>query len=177
MEWHLTLQLALSILVILIFMWFGYRRGWRRELFLVPFILGAVLFLILNIGRGLAQILAQFFVDIPGVSPAGRAITAVTIICVVGLVAAGYLLGNRLFPKPGVPQDRVLGLVPSFVTGVIVAFGLTNLVFPDTQRVMLGQGFILVDQSRVGYYALALFIIIAIVVVIRLVSTSLGKKK
>ncbi|GER82479.1 MAG: hypothetical protein IMW90_01510 [Thermogemmatispora sp.] len=177
MEWHLTLQTALFILLVPIFLWLGYRRGWRRELFLLPFVLGAVLFLILNVGRGLTQFLTQLFVDQPGINPSPRAVTIVTVLCLAGIIAAGYLLGNRLFPKPSAPQDRVLGLGPALITGCVAVFYLTTLVFPQTQAVMLGQGFILLDQYHLGYYALALFIIIAVVVVIRLVSASAGKKK
>jgi hypothetical protein len=177
MEWHLTLQTALFIVIVPIFMWFGYRRGWRRELFLLPFVLGAVLFLSLNMGQGLTQFLTQLLLDRPGVSASPRAVLVLTVICLIGIVAAGYLLGNRLFPRPSTPQDRVLGLAPSFVTGFIAVFYLTTLIFPGTQKMMLGQGFILLDQYHLGYYALGLFIIVAIVIVIRLVSTSTGKKK
>jgi MFS family permease len=177
MEWHLTLQTALFIVVVPIFLWLGYRRGWRRELFLLPFILGAVLFLILNIGQALAQFLTQLLLDRPGVSAAPRAVFFISVLCLAGIVAMGYLLGNRLFPKPGTPQDRVLGILPAFISGSVVVYYLTTLIFPGTQQVILGQGFILLDQYHLGYYALGLFIIVAIVIVIRLVTAGGGKKK
>lgn len=177
MIWHLTVQLALYLLVLPIFGMIGYRRGWRRELFLVPFVLAAVLFLYLNEGKNLAQFLTQLLFDKQAGDVSSRTVFIVTLFALAVIVGLGYIIGGRMFPKPATPQDRVLGIIPASITGFLVMYYITTTLFPATQSAVIGQGLIEVDQIHIGYYILVLFIILAIVLVVRLVAASAGKKK
>src|SRR5579875_2815663 len=69
-------------LVILIFAVVGFQRGWKRELVSLGFSLGAVLFLYLGGGNGLAQfvfirlpVIAQVVVSNSGKAPAPSSTT------------------------------------------------------------------------------------------------------
>ncbi|MGH2480309.1 MAG: hypothetical protein ACRDHW_11690, partial [Ktedonobacteraceae bacterium] len=133
--------------VILAFAVVGFQRGWKRELVSLGFSLGAVLFLFLGGGNGLAHFL---FVNMPVVvqvvvSPSANAAhtttTAVpqndvfftTVIAFVVIVGAGYLVGNKAFPRPTLPQERLLGILPAMVSGYFLMLYVTNVLAKSSQ--------------------------------------------
>ncbi|MBA2285061.1 MAG: CvpA family protein [Ktedonobacteraceae bacterium] len=177
MIWHLTIQLALYLFILPIFAMFGYQRGWRREVFLWPFVGLAAFFLYLNLGKNLAQFVLQLILDRPVTDPSEKTLLIFTILGMVVILGTGYLLGNRMFPKPGAGQDRVLGMFAALPTGFLAVYYLTNVIFPSTRDTLIGQGSLQVDQLHIGAYVLVLFIILAVVLVVRLVVASTGKKK
>ena len=173
-------------ITILMFAIIGFQRGWRREIISLAFALAAVLFLYLGGGTGLANF---FFVRLPiilqdviapnpsasKVPPQGPSQTDIflaTIIAFVVVVAAGYLIGNKAFPKPSTPAERFLGIVPAIITGYAL---LTYLVFVFAKSPLLTVGVTTPSQSLIGNYVLVIFLIAIVAVVIGLISASAKK--
>src|SRR5207248_1132330 len=115
MVWQLTAQQCFFIAVIG-FAVVGFRRGWRREIISLAFILTGILFLLFG-SLGLSQFV---FINLPratqalftGVTETQPAptiaasdprVAVATAITFIVFVALGYLLSQRLSPKPANP--------------------------------------------------------------------------
>jgi hypothetical protein len=173
-------------LVILIFAVVGFQRGWKRELVSLGFSLGAVLFLYLGGGNGLAQfvfirlpVIAQVVVSNSGKAPAPSSTTVpatdtliVTIVTFIVMIGAGYLIGNKAFPKPASPPERLLGILPAIVSGYFLMLYVTNVL---TKASLITFGVSTPNQGVVGNYMLIIFVIAVVVVVAALIATSAKK--
>src|SRR6266496_400896 len=115
-------------IIIFAFAVIGFIRGWRREIVSLAFTLAAVLIVALGGGALVAQ---AIFVRLPlalqdphNLHPPGPPgdldILIVTGLTLVVLIALGYLIGNRAFPRPGVPAERVLGVIPAIFAGIAI---------------------------------------------------------
>src|SRR5690349_16291842 len=129
MTWLVTPQQCF-IVAIAAFGLIGFFRGWRREVISLAFALTGVLFLLLNGGNGLADLI---FVKMPIIfhdlvssapmssppKPTASLVLIVTLVSFVVIVVAGYLIGNRAFAggKTLQPADRLLGILPGLITG------------------------------------------------------------
>src|ERR1700682_2709756 len=129
MTWFVNSQQCFFIAIIA-FGVIGFWRGWRREVISLAFALTGVLFLLLNGGNALAQLV---FVKTPiiihdifstgGPAPAttkpdSSALLLVTLITFGGIDLLAYYIGNRAFPGKNPPTgERLLGVLPGLVTG------------------------------------------------------------
>lgn len=173
-------------IVILVFAVIGFQRGWRRELISLGCSLGAVLFLFLGGGNGMAHFL---FVNMPVVfqvivSPSATAgqtsggtvpqtdVILTTIITFIVIVGAGYLIGNKAFPKPTTPQERLLGILPAMVSGYFLMLYVTNIL-GKTQLLTLGVN--APTQSQIGNSVFVVFLIALVVIVAALIAASAKK--
>jgi Colicin V production protein len=163
----------------------GFWRGWRREVISLAFALTGVLFLLLNGGDALAQLV---FVKIPIIlhdlvssgpmttpsKPSPSAVLIVTLISFVVIVVAGYLIGNRAFPggKNLPPADRLLGILPGLITGYFLITYIAN-IFAKSPLITVGFG--TPTQNVVTNYV-PLLIVVAIVVVVAGLVMSRAKK-
>lgn len=173
-------------LVILAFAVVGFQRGWKRELVSLGFSLGAVLFLYLGGGNGLAQfvfirlpVIAGVVVSNSGKAPAPSTtpvpaadILITTIVTFVVIIGAGYLIGNKAFPKPASPPERLLGILPAIVSGYFLMLYVTTVL---TKTSLITFGVDTPNQGVVGNYMLIIFIIAVVVVVAALIATSAKK--
>ncbi len=173
-------------LVILAFAVVGFQRGWKRELVSLGFSLGAVLFLYLGGGGGLAEfifvrlpVIAQIAVNSSGSTP--HASTAVvstgdvlitTIVTFVVVIGAGYLIGNKAFPKPVAPAERLMGILPAIVSGYFLMLYVTNVL---TKASLITFGISTPTQGAVGNYMLIIFIVAVVVIVAALIATNARK--
>lgn len=181
----LTAQQCFFI-VILVFAVIGFQRGWKRELVSLGCSLGAVLFLYLGGGNGLAHFL---FVNMPVVfqvivSPSATAAQAgagtvpqtdillTTIVTFIVIVGAGYLIGNKAFPKPTLPQERLLGILPAMVSGYFLMLYVTNVL---AKSPLLTLGVNTPNQSQVGNSVFIVFLIALVVIVAALIAASAKK--
>lgn len=181
----LTAQQCFFI-VILVFAVIGFQRGWRRELVSLGCSLGAVLFLYLGGGTGLAHFL---FVNMPVVfqvivSPSATAaqtstgavpqtdILLTTVITFIVIVGAGYLIGNNAFPKPTTPQERLLGILPAMVSGYFLMLYVTNVLAKSS---LLTLGVNTPNQNELGSSVVVVFLI-ALVVIVAAVIAARAKK-
>jgi hypothetical protein len=173
-------------LVILAFAVIGFQRGWRRELVSLGFSLAAVLFLYLGGGAGLAQflflrlpVIAQIVVGGTPTSSATGTVSATnvlitTIVTFVVVIGAGYLIGNRVFPKPTTPPERLLGILPAIVSGYFLMLYVTN-VLANAQLVTFGVS--TPKQDTIGSYMLVIVVIAVVILVAALVATNARKAK
>lgn len=171
-------------IVILAFAVIGFQRGWKRELVSLGFNLGAILFLYLGGGSGLAQFL---FVRLPviaqiviGGSSSGAQTGSVstgnvlitTVVTFVVIIGAGYLIGNKAFPRPGTPTERLLGILPAIVSGYFVMLYVTNVL---TKTSLITFGVSTPNQNAVGSYMLIIFIAAVVIVIAALIANSAKK--
>ena len=173
-------------LVILAFAVVGFQRGWKRELVSLGFSLGAVLFLYLGGGGGLAQflflrlpVIAQIVISGSGsgAHPSSNTVSTsdvliTTIVAFIVIVGAGYLIGNRAFPRPASPAERLLGILPAIVSGYFLMLYVTN-VLAKTSLITFGVS--TPSQGVVGSYMLIIFIVAVVVIVAALIATSAKK--
>ncbi len=162
----------------------GFWRGWRREVISLAFALTGVLFLLLNGGDALAQlvfvktpvVLHYIFSSGPVSTPAkpdAIAVLTVTLITFVVIVVVGYIVGNRAFPGKNLsPAERLLGVLPGLVTGYFLITYIAN-IFNKSPLITVGFG--TPTQNVVTNYV-PLLIIVAIVVVIAGLIASRAKK-
>lgn len=158
----------------------GFLRGWRREIVSLAFLLAAILFLAVGGGTWVADLL---FVRIPFAfgngtrvpsAPATNTITLTTVVTFLVIVALGFLVGNRAFPKPTLPFDRIMGIIPGIIAGVAIYTLIANTPVAELLR-SINIRASSPDQGVVGSSLLLLFLIVIAVVVIGLISA--GAKK
>lgn len=170
-------------IAILAFAVVGFQRGWRREVISLVFILAGVLFLYLNGGRGVAQFLFTrlpvVFQDATGAntsaastSPSDSQVLITTFLVFVVIVGVGYVVGNRAFPPPTAPSDRILGIIPSIVSGYAIILYITT-AFSRTPLITIGVN--TPSQALLSSYMVVIFVISAILVVISLVASNAKK--
>jgi len=166
--------------IILITGLIGFLRGWRREIVSLAFLLAAILFLAVGGGTWVADLL---FVRIPFAfgngtrippAPSANMITLTTIITFLAIVAVGYFIGNRAFPKPTLPFDRIMGIIPGIIAGVAIYTLIANTPVAALLKSISIKASS-PDQGVVGSSLLLLFLIVVAVVVIGLISASAKK--
>lgn len=166
------------ILLIFIFVFcvIGLMRGWRREIVSLAFVFAAVLVLVLNGGAGIADVI---FVRIPWAVNEHRPpdasavqISIVTTVTVVLLILLGYLIGNRGFPKPATPADRIFGGILGIVAGYIL-YNLFTRVFSNFSST---TGFLTTStQNLVSNSSLLIVVLIIVLLIAGLVASSMKK--
>ena len=181
MSWQLNASQVFFI-AILIFGVIGFVRGWRREIVSLAFTLSSVLFLYLNGGLYLAELL---FVYLPRIimfvftqkvpprppDPSAGVVLVVTFIAFVVLILLGYVIGNRAFPRPKLSSERFLGIIPAIITGFAIILA----------PVFLGSGSLFtvavqpLQINSIGDYLLVIFIVAVVALVVGLVSASVRK--
>jgi len=171
-------------LVILAFAVVGFQRGWKRELVSLGFSLVAVLFLYLGGGGGLAQFLVVRLPVIAQIIAGGSSTNAttgtvptsdvlvITIVTFIVIIGAGYLIGNKAFPRPNAPAERLLGILPAIVSGYFLMLYVTN-VLSKTQLITFGVA--TPKQDTVGSYMLIIVVVAVVIIVAALVATSAKK--
>lgn len=171
-------------IAILAFGVLGFYRGWRREVVSMAFSLAGVLFLYLGGGKSVAEFV---FVRLPVIlqvvsggtsstkpppSPSDVNVLATTIISFVAIVALGYIIGNRAFPKAVTPADRFLGVIPAVVTGYALITYVTN-VFAKSPLITIGVN--TPSQSLIGNYLLIIFVVAVVAVIAGLIAANAKK--
>ncbi|HLX56189.1 MAG TPA: CvpA family protein [Ktedonobacteraceae bacterium] len=163
----------------------GFFRGWRREVISLAFALTAVLFLLLNGGTAVAQLV---FVKTPSAfqyftsgkvqtfpQPSPTAVLASTLIAFALIVLLGYYIGNRAFPSKSSTlsaADHLLGILPGLVTGYFLITYISK-IFATSPIISVGVG--TPTQSLLSD-SLPLLFIVAVVAVIAGLIAARAKK-
>ncbi|GAC1389612.1 MAG: hypothetical protein NVS4B11_07320 [Ktedonobacteraceae bacterium] len=175
---------------ILVFIIVGFQRGWRRELITLVFVLLAVILIRPNAVSG--RTIGELFARIPTVlgylltgstrtaaAPAAATTNFLgpwgTLIGFIVVVALGYIIGNRVFPKPANPAERFIGIVPAIISGAfILGYLTTNNFFAKNQQ---GQSFfsVVVQPPDPSNYVPVIFVIAVIAVVVGLIAARTKK--
>lgn len=174
---------------VLVFIVIGFQRGWRRELITLIFVLLAIILIRPSSNGGF---IAGFFARIPALiaylftgSTGTAAATSTrasnflgpwgTLLEFIMIVALGYIIGQRAFPKPATPAERFIGIVPSVISGAfILAYLTTGNFFAKNQQ---GQSFfsVVVQPPDPTNYISVIFVIAVIAVVVGLIAGKVKK--
>ncbi|HZR42960.1 MAG TPA: hypothetical protein VFB12_22765 [Ktedonobacteraceae bacterium] len=138
---------------ILAFAVIGFQRGWRRESLTLVFVLLAFVLIQPASSRAIGTFLGRIPAGV-GYITTGTGSTAATttpadflggafgsLLIFAGLVGLGYYLGNRAFPKPALPQDRFIGVVPAVISGGFILNYLSQYLPKNTA----GQPYVAVN--------------------------------
>jgi hypothetical protein len=172
-------------LFILGFAVIGFQRGWKRELVSMGFSLGAVLFLFLGGGNGLANFI---FVKLPAIAQVASGTASnggatnvntsnqliTTVITFLIVIIAGYWIGNKAFPRPTTPHERLMGILPAMVAGYFIMLYLTRVLFSSN---VLTLGVNAPTSSDIGGYILIIVVLGIVVSLAALIAASAKKKK
>jgi hypothetical protein len=126
---------------ILAFVVIGFQRGWRRELVSLVFVLLAVFLIRPDSGRTFGQFLSRLPAVLAYLLGGNSAPPSATPEAVTGflgpwgpllvfllIVGLGYYIGNRAFPRPGMPQERFVGIVPAIISGAFILAYLSSML-------------------------------------------------
>ncbi|GCE47460.1 hypothetical protein EI42_00997 [Thermosporothrix hazakensis] len=174
---------------ILAFIVIGFIRGWKRELISLVAVLLAVFLIRPDSGRGFSQFISRlpqiFSFLITGSqanAPQPDASTSNflggpwgSIVLFMAIVLLGYFLGNKAFPKPGVPQERFLGVIPGIISGAFVMAYLSSMIpkSPSGQSLLS----VAVQAPDPANYIPVLFLIAIVAVIIALVAARAKQAK
>jgi lysylphosphatidylglycerol synthetase-like protein (DUF2156 family) len=123
----------------------GFLRGWKKEVLSLLFILFAALLVRpgdQSFPQMMARIPAAFTYLLSGNSGNAAATTNSTssflgpwgpILAFVLIAAIGYYLGEKAFPKPSTPTERILGILPALVAAALVLGFLNSSNFFSRQ--------------------------------------------
>jgi hypothetical protein len=149
----------------------------------VAFILAAVLVIGLGGGTVVAQMV---FVRIPLAfqdpnnlqkppAPNSTEIAVVTVLTLIALIILGYLIGNRVFPKPSTPAERVWGVIPGIIAGLAIYFTISQMTPVLTKAPAIGLLVSSPSQSVIGSSLLLIFVVLVVLVIIGLITSNVKK--
>jgi drug/metabolite transporter (DMT)-like permease len=184
MVWQLSAQQVFYSAVIG-FGVLGFRRGWRREIISLAFILTGILFLILG-SLGLAQFV---FINLPramqalfaGVTPTQPAptmaasdprVAVATAITFIVVVALSYLVSQKIAPKPANPAERIWGVIPAVISGYAILYFITQ-ASGKTSLLTFNVGS--PNQDLSSGSLLVIFVVVVVAIVVGLIAA--GSKK
>jgi uncharacterized membrane protein required for colicin V production len=186
MTWQLT-PLQFFLIAILAFGIVGFQRGWRREIISLAFTLTAILFLTFG-SQGLAQFI---YISLPraissltngtgilGIQPATSIppgdprVAIAAAITFLLFIILGFLVSNRVAPKPSGPPEKLFGIIPGIIGGYAIMTFLSNALSNSS---LLRVDVYTPTQNLIGSYLLVIFIIIVVVVILALISASAKK--
>lgn len=136
----------------------GFYRGWHREIVTCAVTLGTVFFLTIGGGDALSQLL---FGGIPGMfsghplnlnlsnPPASPWFNGVLL---AGFTVLAHLGGSQYGAAPKTTQHRLSGMVAGTVTGLSLAYYITNRLLPSTTFSAVSP-----NSSAIGVWVVGLF--------------------
>lgn len=169
---------------ILAFVVIGFQRGWRRELVSLVFVLLAVFLIHPDTSRSIADFLARLpavLVYLVGGNATPPTATAESVSSFLGpwgtllvfavVVVVGYIVGNRVFPRPSTPHERFIGIVPAIISGAFILAYLSSLL-PKSQGNLVT---VAVQAPDPANYVPVIFAIAIVALVIALVAARTKK--
>lgn len=169
-------------IIILFFIYLGFQRGWRRELVSLVFVLLASVLINAQTSDNISSFLGRIPVvfaymtnsPAPAPAPVGFLGGPVwSLIIFAGIVVLGYLVGDRVFPKPATPQERFIGVIPGIISGAFILAYLSNYVKTTEE----GQQTLTIDLSATdpGNYIPVIIVIAILALVIALIAARVKK--
>jgi len=170
---------------ILVFVVVGFQRGWRRELVTLVFVL---LGFFLLISPNSSKTVFDFIARLPSVigylftgsgqsvvAPSGNFLGPWGSLILFGLVvAAGYYVGNKAFPKPSTPPERFIGVIPGVISGAFI-IGYLNLFVKGAQAPGPSNLTVAVQTPDPSTYIPVIFVIMIVAVVVALIAARAKK--
>ena len=170
-------------ITILVFIVIGYQRGWRREVISLVFVLLASVLINSGTSDGLSTFLGRigaFFAFMTGASSPNPAPVSFlggpvwSLIIFGGIVALGYFVGDKVFPKPVTPTERFIGIIPSVLSGVFILAYLRHYF-----QSAAGQPTLIFDLASTdpSNFVPIIFMIAILAIVVALIAARAKKKK
>ena len=172
---------------LIVFVIVGFQRGWKREVITLIFVLLAVV-LIRPGDNIIANLLNRLLAALGFIATGSTSSTSTatssnflgsmwgTLLAFALIVALGYFVGNRVFPRPANPAERIIGIVPAIISGAFILYYLTssNFFAKDAN----GQSFfsIVVQPPDPTRYVPIIFVIALVAVIAGLVMAARAKK-
>jgi hypothetical protein len=172
----------LFVIAILIGMILGFQRGWRREVISLVFVLLATF--VVNVKT--SDFIGNFLSRIPGaittllggtqsqVTVQGPLITGPlpSLLIFAGVVVLGYFVGNRVFPKPATPPERIIGIIPGILSGAFILWYLEGFIQAATGNSTLPLNFADADP---GKYVPVIFVVGILALVVAVIAARAKK--
>ncbi len=163
---------------IIVFAFIGLQRGWRREL--ISLVFAAIAAFLLIPGNGntfqvfLSRLLGAIGVLLTGSQPSPTAPLApwVALLVFAAVLLVGYYVGNKAFPAPATPPERIIGIVPAIITGAIVLDYLFRYFINVTGSSTLNLSLPTPDPTT---FVPLLFVIALVTVVVALIASRMKK--
>jgi hypothetical protein len=172
----------LFIIAILIGLVLGFQRGWRREIISLVFVLLATFLVNVKtsdfIGSFLSHIPPAITTLLGGTaSPTpsqGPLITGwvPSLLIFAGVIVLGYFVGNKVFPKPATPPERIIGIIPGILSGAFVLWYLEGFLQSATGNSTLPLNFADADP---GKYVPIIFVIGVLALVVAVIAARAKK--
>lgn len=173
---------ALFIIAILIGMVLGFQRGWRREVISLVFVLLATFLVNVKtsdfIGGFLSHIppaITTLLGGTPSQVPSqGPLITGwvPSLLIFAGVIVLGYFIGNKVFPKPATPPERIIGIIPGVLSGAFVLWYLQSFFQSATGNSTLPLDFAAASPSN---YIPIIFVIGVLALVVAVIAARAKK--
>jgi hypothetical protein len=172
---------------ILAFAVMGFYRGWKKEVLSLLFILIAAFLVRPSSGGGFTEMLARLPATISylltgTVSPPSAPAPTNAFLGPLGpvlafllIAALGYYLGEKAFPKPASPTERILGILPAITAGALFLGFLnsSNFFAKDPQGHSVFS--IMLQPPDPGQFVPVLLVISILVVIGGLIATRAKK--
>jgi hypothetical protein len=89
-----------------------------------------------------------------------------------GVVVLGYFVGNRVFPKPATPPERIIGIIPGVLSGAFILWYLEGFIQNATGNATLPLNFADADP---GKYVPIIFVIGILALVVAVIAARAKK--
>jgi multisubunit Na+/H+ antiporter MnhB subunit len=89
-------------------------------------------------------------------------------------IALGYLVSNRVSPKPSGTAERVWGVIPAVISGYAILTYVTS-TFGKTSPFIVNVT--TPNQNLISSYLLVIFIVVMVAIVVALIAASSKKKE
>ena len=168
---------------ILAFIVIGFVRGWRRELVSLVFVLLAAVLIRPGTDNTIGQIIARIpstLGYLAGSSTTSSPTTTSsssslgpwgTLLIFALVVALGYFIGNKAFPKPATPAERFIGVIPGVISGAFIMGYLVSSGFFGSRPAV---DIVLTPPDPSNYVAI-IFIIMVAALIIALIASRTKK--
>jgi hypothetical protein len=90
----------------------------------------------------------------------------------VALIVLGYIVGNRVFPKPATPTERIIGIIPGILSGAFVLGYLERFLQSATGAPSIPLDFSSADP---GQYVPVIFVVAILTLVAALIAARVKK--
>ena len=170
---------------ILVFIVLGFQRGWRREVISLVFVLLASAIIRPDTSNAIGSFLGRLpvvFAFLTGTTQSPESAQSAnlvggpvwSLVIFAGLIVVGYVVGNRVFPKPATPQERFIGIIPGVISGAFILWYLRSYIQSSAGDSTLSFDLSSTDPNN---YIPVIFVIAILALVVALISARVKKKK
>lgn len=126
-------ELTCFYIAMLAFIVIGFQRGWKRELITLVFVLLGAFLIQPGSSRGFASFIGHLtsgvsYIFTGTIQPASAPPPILDglfgpwgpLLIFAAIIALGFFVGSRAFPRPTTPSERFIGIVPAVIYGAVI---------------------------------------------------------